>query len=425
MSDPVSKTIPKFDPAKAGRLPSLFLLAGVLGLVGTAAGFALVPERAAFSYLWAFVFVFTLCAGSLFWILLHHAVDADWSVVVRRFLETVAGLFPYLAVLFVPIVAFGPEIYHWMLIEPGDDVMMDHKAAFLDAGKMGDGVFYYGRAVFYFAFFILASTLYKKMSVAQDKDGNPHLSLKMRHMAYGMIPFFAASITFFAFDYLMALDPHWFSTMWGVYIFAGSAQSSMALLIIISNACRRAGYMDGVMSVEHNHIMGKLLFAFTVFWAYITFSQYFLIYYANIPEETWFFHHRNTGTWAWLSVVLVFGHFLLPFVLLITQPAKRDGRRLFWACGVVLFMHAVDLYWIIMPQRQVNEALHHASGSLAAAVAEKGYISTLGFEPHALDLLSLVGLVGILGYFFMKKLALHAIYPVRDPRLSESIHLKN
>jgi hypothetical protein len=375
----------------------LFTVAlAVLSLGLAAWGGFLSSKQFAFSWLFAFTFFFTIAAGSLFWILVHHAVDADWSVVVRRQLENIAWLFPILAILFIPIIFNAPTLFKWMKIEPGVDPLLDGKAAYLNEP------FFWARAAFYFLFFSIAAYLLRRNSVRQDKDGDPRHTWLSRKMVFGMLPLFALSLTFGAFDWLMGLDFHWFSTMWGVYIFAGSALSSMCVLVLLVTALRSAGYLEGVVSIEHYHIMGKLMLAFTVFWAYIGFSQYMLIWYANIPEETVYFLRRNTETWQILSTALVVGHFFVPFLLLLFNFGKKSPAFL---CGMALWilsMHLLDVYVIVLP------ALHKA-----------------GVVVSWLDIACLIAIGSTLAAVFLKRLGDAPLWPLRDPRLKKSIALKN
>ena len=200
----------------------------------------------------------------------------------------------------------------------------------------------------------------------------------------------------------MGLDFHWFSTMWGVYIFAGSALSSICVLVLLVTALRRAGYLAGVVTLEHYHIMGKLMLAFTVFWAYIGFSQYMLIWYANIPEETVYFLRRNTGSWNTLNLILVIGHFFLPFVVLLFIGTKKKPLLLCAVAVWILLMHILDLYIIVLP------SYHQA-----------------GFSPHWLDLVCLLAIGSTLAAVFMKRLGDAPLWPIKDPRLANSLKLKN
>lgn len=375
----------------------LFTVALALLALGLAAwGGVACAKQFAFSWLFAFAFFFTICAGSLFWVLVHHAVDADWSVVVRRQLENVAWLFPIVALLFIPIVLNAPTLFKWMKIAPGEDVLLDGKAAYLNVP------FFWFRAAFYLGFFSIAAFLLRRNSVRQDKDGDARHTWSSRKMVFPMIPLFAISLTFGAVDWLMGLDYHWFSTMWGVYIFAGSALSSMCVLVLLVTALRSAGYLDGIVSIEHYHIMGKLMLAFTVFWAYIGFSQYMLIWYANIPEETTYFLRRNTGSWNTLNIIMVIGHFFLPFVVLLFQGTKKRPPLLCAVAVWILLMHMLDMYIIVLPT-------YHKAGA----------------SPHWLDLVCLLAIGATLASVFMKRLGDTPLWPLRDPRLKRSINLRN
>jgi len=377
-----------------------------LGLVGLAVvafaavlvGAILNPRQFAFSYLFAYFFFFTICMGGLFWTLVHHAVDAEWSVVVRRQMENIASLLVAMAVLFIPLVFVREELWKWMRPENANDPLLIEKAAYLNSW------FFWLRAFFYFAFFALCGGLLRAFSIAQDKDGSPRYTVLNRRVTFSSALLFAICLTFAAVDWLMGLDYHWFSTMWGVYIFAGTALSSMCVLVLIITALRGAGYLQNVVTMEHYHIMGKLMMAFTIFWAYIGFSQYMLIWYANIPEETVYFLRRTTGTWWYGSQFMVVGHFFVPFLFLLFQRGKKTPLFL---CGMacwILLMHMLDMYIIVMP------ALHKAGFDLASFL---------------FDIPCLIAIGCTLAAVFLKRLGESSLFPSRDPRLLQSLALKN
>lgn len=389
-------------------------------------------KRALFSWHFAFMVCFTISAGAVFWVLLHSVTNSGWGVVVRRQMENLSVLVIPVAILAIPTVfIFREQIFYWMKLKPGEDALLDAKQFYLNEPM------YLLRAVCYFAVLIAAALLFRHLSVSQDKDGAPIKTLRARQLSPLFVPLFAITITFAAIDWMMALDFHWFSTMWGVYIFAGSAWSSMALLILLCNALRSMGYFKNVFTVEHNHIMGKLLFAFTVFWAYIAFSQYMLIYYAHIPEETWFYIYRNMtfsldennqhqftrNSWFWVGIALVVLHFFVPFLMLITQPAKRSTKRLCATCGLVLVMHIVDIYWIVMPMEQVLKSKIELK---KAGLLELGhhYTST-GVDLNILDFVFLGGMLAVLAGVLLYVLPRTPVFPIRDPRLKESLELTN
>lgn len=389
-----------FQYANMGPLLFKLVIAFAVGAVICVIGLFVAPLRQfLFSWLFAFMFFFTLSAGSLFWILVHYAVDAEWSVVTRRLLETVANSFTYLWLAFIPLLCFAPRIYTWMSIPVGVDPILDGKRALLDH------TFWIVRAVAYFAYYFIVTKLLRRWSTQQDQTGDPGCTTKSRGLSFAAIPVFGVFTTFAAIDWVMSISSHWYSTMWGVYIFAGSAWSSMALLILITRALHSGGYLKEVISTEHYHIMGKLLLAFTVFWAYIAFDQFFLIWYANIPEETEYFLVRNTENWNVLSILLlVVGHFFVTFTLLLPRAAKTNANRLAWIAGWVLLMHLCDLYII------VNPFLHPENPAPLTMI---------------LDLAALLTIGAPLVYIFIQALGRHSLYATRDPRLAESLRLVN
>jgi len=389
--------VERFDRAAAGPLPQRLLIGGIVGIVGSLIGAVISREHFAYSWLFAFSYFFSLCVGCLFWTCLHHATDAEWSVVVRRQLENAASLIPYLFFFFIPVMFCFDILYKWWSVAPGVDPLLDAKQPYLSRP------FFLIRVAIYFVALSWVAWSLRRNSTEQDVDGEGRRSFTMRKFGIGGIPVVALCITFAAFDWLMGLDYHWFSTMWGVYIFAGAAGSSMSLLVLIVTALKHQGYLK-VVNEEHYHIMGKFLLAFTVFWAYIGFSQYMLIWYANMPEETSYYIVRNTGNWWWLSTLLVVGRFFLPFGILLTQWIKKTPKYLKYVAMWILFMQLVDVFVIVLP------------------FARK---TGFGFFDVILSLFALAGIGGILGWLFFGKLSQSNLFPTRDPRLCASLKLTN
>ena len=387
----------KFDAKHAGGLPNLLLGAGVVGVGLSLIGF-LVPSwrtQFAFSWLFGFTYFFTILVGTLFWICLHHATDAQWSVVVRRQLENVSKLLIYIWVAFLPILFCCKSLlWKWWTIPAGREPGLDLKAGFLNHS------FFCIRAVVYFVALAGLSYWMWRISTRQDKDGAARHTIAMRKLGVGGIVVVALCITFAAVDWLMGLDFHWYSTMWGVYVFAGAAGSSLSLLILIIGALQAKGYLK-LINEEHYHIMGKFLLAFTIFWAYIGFDQYMLIWYANIPEETSYFVLRNTESWWYLSSMLVWCRFVLPFPVLLFQFIKKNNV-IYYVSGWILFMQLVDVYVMILP------VLHRT-----------------GVRFSLFDLTAVVGIGGILGWLFFRIIGDSNLFPARDPRLLASLKLTN
>ncbi len=420
----------KFEPARGSKLIGAFGLAGLVGLLGSAFFFFTRTQTFAYSWLFAVFLAFTLVAGACFWILLHSASNSSWGVSIRRLFENMANMMPVVGILALPLLvpAVQEPLYEWIVHhreaahhahESGETVKQAlHHMADKDPhmhvlySKFGylniPGWTF--RFFFYFAILTLIAHLLRRKSVLQDQDGDIKHTIRARQWSCVLLFPFALAITFAAVDWLMTLDYSWFSTMWGVYIFAGCAWSSMAVMIMLVTWLRGIGYLNKVVTEEHYHLMGKLLFAFTVFWAYIAFSQYFLIWYANITEETRFYLTRNTESWRWLSIFIVIGHFIGPFILLLDQNRKKNPRVMVIVCLWILFMHVVDIYWNVIPER--GPSLTHG---------ELWWIPGAWIQ----DVFALLAVIGCLGYVFLRGLGRFSLYPCRDPRLLESANVVN
>src|SRR5213082_2712148 len=385
-----------FDSGRFTGLSFVLGVVAVIALVLCAVGAIVNPHQFGHSWLFAFAFFFTLCAGCFFWTIVHHVTDAEWTVVVRCQLENIAALLAVLALLFVPILLLRHHLYSWMDIPPGHEASLDSKRAYLNWN------FFLGRAILFFAFFIFSSLSLRRLSVRQDKDGNPRFTIWMRKVAFISLPMFALCLTFGAFDWLMSLNYRWFSTMFGVYIFAGAAGSSMSLLVLVITALQRAGYLKNVVTMEHFHIMRKWMFAFCVFWAYIGFGQYMLIWYANIPEETQYFLTRNTESWWFLSMLLVFGRFFGPFAVLLLISIKKHPRQLCYVAAWILLMQLLDIYLVVLP------ALHGT-----------------GVHVSLWDFAAVIAIGATLAFVYLRIVGKTSLFPVRDPRLVESLKLVN
>jgi hypothetical protein len=348
----------------------------------------------AFSYLTAFLYVASLSLGCLFFVIIQHAGRASWSVVVRRIAENYAALLGLMLLLFLPVWGERHELYHhWMSAHAHDDPILAGKAGYLNEG------FWNIRAAIILGTWALMGFWFRRTSVIQDTMGGTKLTRSLERWSYRAIPVFALSLTAGAIDWGMSLDPHWFSTMWGVYYFAGSVVSGFALIAVTTVALLSSGLLREYINEEHLHDLGKLVFAFTVFWTYIAFSQYFLIWYANIPEETSWYHHRG-GSWTGVGIILILCHFVLPFLFLLSRWRKRNLKTLALASVWMLFFHYIDLYYVVMPASPQG---HH------------------GLHFSVSDLLTVIGLLGV----FLGTAAMLAprakLVPVKDPRLPESL----
>jgi hypothetical protein len=379
------------------RLPLVAAAVGVPALAVSVLLGTRDPGQFYFSWLVAFMFWLSIALGGLFFVLTHYVTKASWSVVVRRQAENIMATLPLFIVLFVPVVLGMHHLFHWTDAEHvAHDPLLQGKAAYLNTE------FFLIRAAICFAAWTLVSWWFVRRSTKQDATGDVPTTLRLIQVSAPALFVFAITVTVAAIDWLMTLDPHWYSTMFGVYYFAGCLVGIFAFMSLLATAMQRAGLTGGTVTTEHLHDLGKLLFAFTVFWAYIAFSQYFLIWYANIPEETTFFHHRATGSWMTITILLAWGHFGVPFLFLMSRHVKRRPALLAAGAAWMLLMHFLDLHWIIMP-------VHHQAG----------------FQLSALDLTTLVGIGGLFVSLVGWQMRRRALIPVRDPRLAESLGFEN
>ncbi len=381
-----------------GGIGALSLLA-CLGL-----GYTGDTKRFLLSYLTAYAWILSIAIGALWWVTLQHLVNAKWSIALRRVGELMAQSMPLMAVLALPIIiptAMGNDaLYIWVNEETVHaDHLLHHKAPYLNV------TFFLVRCGIYFGFWVLLSHFFFKTSLAQDQSKEPQaLNLRMKAVsAPGMI-FLALTLTFAAIDFLMTLEPAWFSTIFGVYFFAGAVVSFHSMFALILMWAQKQGVLKKSVTIEHYHDLGKMMFAFTVFWAYIAFSQFMLIWYANVPEETFWYKLRFEGDWKVVSGALLVLNFVLPFFGLLSRHIKRNKKTLgFWAVWI-LVVHYLDMYWLVKP------VLHE---------------KTLPLGDLAMDVTAVVGVLGL----FLASAAMQAkrvrLVPVKDPRLPKSLAFEN
>lgn len=382
------------------RLPAIGLGLAALGLGGSLAiGLGDPAARAQLWHSWLVgaLFVLSLALGGLFFVLVQHATQAGWSVVVRRIAENAMATLPFLALLFAPLLFGLGELFHWSHADAvAADPLLRHKAPYLNAP------FFVARTAACFAVWSALAIWFGRLSRQQDRSGDHEITRRLRRASAPGLVLFALTVTFAAFDWLMSLDAHWYSTIFGVYFFSGSMVAIFAFMSLLAIAARRAGLLVDIVTAEHMHDLGKLLFAFVAFWAYIGFSQFFLIWYGNLPEETHYFAVRLTGSWRAASIVLALGHFVVPFFVLLPRTIKRHRALLAATAGWLLVMHYLDLYWLVTP------GLHPE-----------------GVAPNVLDVTALIGSAGVFAAAFGWSMRRQALVPLRDPRLPESLLFDN
>jgi hypothetical protein len=384
-------------PSSFGGLSGLLLVLAIVGAVLSVLGAILEPTQFAFSWFFGIYFFFTICVGSLFWVLLHFVCNGSWDILIRRIWENITGLFKWVFLLFLPLLvipAFRNHLWAWFGVDP-----KDHELA-IRAGYLNPA-FFYLRAVFYIAFFWGVSSLYRRFSVRQDADGSPVWTFRLHFHSYFLMTLFALVETFAGFDWFMGLTWRWASSLFGAYHFAVCAQAGMAACIVLAAWLKKHGHLAR-LNHEHYHLAGKLLFGFSILWAYFAFGQFLLIWYANIPDETIFYNDHNRGAWKYLTYFLIVGKFMFPVIYLLAQDTKRSLRKLTAIALWILFMHAVEMWWFVMPNAHDRSLL-----------------------PSWLDAVSFITIGSILGFIFLRIQASASLFPPRDPRLSECLTVSN
>ena len=303
-------------------------------------------ERAWHAYLLSYFYFMLFPLGALFFITVQHTTKAGWSVHVRRLSEAITAYLPMACVLTLPLIYGAFSLYDWLDTEKiAKDSLLAHKTPYLNLP------FFLIRLVVFLGGWLFFAKKLVSFSLKQDQDGDVKWTHKSVKYSIGFLFFFALSLSLFSVDLLMSLDAHWFSTIFGVYVFAGLFQTIFAVLILLSAWLieQDKEKYRSIINKNHLHDMGKFLFASTIFWAYIAFSQYMLIWYANLPEETTFFIPRSKGVWAIVSISLIVFKFIVPFLILLPRWVKRNWQMMIPISCLILLMQFVDLYWLIYP----------------------------------------------------------------------------
>ncbi len=399
-----------FDP---GKISLIALVAGIAGIFLTLVGFAFYSDsRVSFSWLIAVLFWLSIGLGMLFMVMLHHIFDAGWSTVIRRPLEHGLAALPWLALLFAPLVLIslfyqeGGFIWKWMgsdLPPVAGDVLYQQKSAYLNNS------FFVIRAILFFGIWIWLAYALRRASFSQDVDGNAKWTSMSRKVAAAGLILGALTVSFAAMDWIKSLDYHWFSTMFGIWYFSGSMRAAFAVTVIMCVLLVKFGPLEGLFKQSHMYELGRLMLAFTIFWAYISFSQYFLILNANIPEETFWYVVREEGNWWNVGLALIFCNFFIPFVYLLFYANKvKTVSMIVVSCWILAF-HLLDLYYNILP-----------------AKLDDAWIPVYNFPIFSFalfwDLAALIGVGGICVWAFLRSFPTQRFIPVRDPRILESVN---
>ncbi|MGH7824001.1 MAG: hypothetical protein ACREQ7_02305 [Candidatus Binatia bacterium] len=367
------------------------LIVGVAGLALCGLGAFFSRQQFFQSYLFAYLFWLGLALGCLGITMLHNLSGGAWGVVIRRLLESGIKTLPLMALLFLPLL-FGLEsLYEWA--RPGavaQDALLRHKAVYLNVP------FFQARAVLYFALWIGAAFLLTRWSEQHDDTGDPRLIARLRMLSGPGLVMYGLTITFASIDWVMSLEAHWYSTIYGVHFLGGHALTAFAFAILLAGILARRAPLSGVVAASHFLDLGNLLLAFVMLWAYFAFSQWIIIWAGNLPEEITWYAHRNSGGWEWITRSLIVFHFFLPFLLLLSRITKRRAQTLSAVAGAIIVMRLVDIFWYTVP------AFH------------PGY-----FQIHWMDIVAPVGLGGVWLATFLWQLRRMPLLPLHDPYVRE------
>lgn len=380
-----------FEPSlKLKSVLSAMIFVGALVFI---IGLMTNPVRIWNAYLAGLFYFTSLAVVALFYVSIQFLTKAGWSVLVRRLFESFTAFLPAAAGFSLVLALFGGKsLYKWLNPEYVlQDALLQHKQAYLNPTFFGI------RILVFFGAWILFQKLIVGSSLLQDKNGDKNIVNTIVPKCVAYIVFFALSYSLFSVDLIMSLDAHWFSTIFGVYLFGGTSQAFFALVILMAIYLIKRGFYNGMVNENHIHDLSKFMLGFTVFWAYIAFSQFMLIWYANMPEETIFFKHRMEGPWAVASVVLMISKFIIPFLALLPRWTKRDYNFLTVICILILITQYIDLHWLIYPNFNDHKYL--------LSFWEIGVFA---------------GFAGVFGLIVVRFLSKNSLVPMNDPFLQES-----
>lgn len=387
----VDLEVKAFQPSQ--QLKTLMVSSIAIGVLGLLIGIIRDPARVWPAYLTAFFFVSTLALGGLFFATINHVAKAGWSTGIRRIAEGMSSFVPVMLLGSLLLLVGLKHLYPWARPEEvAASTLIQAKTAYLNTGFLIARILVFGLGVMWFAKVLVGNSL------KQDSSGDENLTKANVAWGIGYILFFAIAFSLFTVDLLMSLLPTWYSTIFGIYVFAGMFQASMAFLILLLYFVKNAGLVKGYFGVDHIHDVAKYMKGMTVFWAYIAFSQFMLIWYANIPEETEFYIMRIQNGWLSVSMGLLIFRFVVPFLALLPRWAKRTESHLKAVCVLILVMHYVDFYWLVYPNFNQNKVV-------------------FGFYEIAL----LVGFMGLFLFTLTRFFSKNSLVAVKDPRIQESL----
>jgi len=380
-------------PDSVSRMQRMGSVAALIGVVLTVLGFLMSGlDRFYEAYLVAYIFWAGVSLGSLALLMVIHLTGGAWGLVIRRPLEAATRTIPIMALLFIPIIAGMGHLYHWTHPEALNDPIIADKAAYLNTP------FFIGRQIFYWVAWSVMALLLNRWSAEQDRTGDPALIAKFSKLSGGGLVLHGLLITFATVDWVMSLNPHWFSTIWGMLFLVGQGLSALAFAIVILIMLAQYAPLNQIVTSHHLHDLGKLLFAFLMLWAYLSFSQFLIIWSANTAEEIPHYLVRMQGGYEWLGLGLIVLHFAAPYALLLSRDVKRDVNRLRWIAAWLVFIRIIDYFWYVSPE------FHQE-----------------GFTISLLDVALPIALGGIFVALYAMYLRARPLLPLNDPGLAKAI----
>jgi hypothetical protein len=388
----ISSTPDYSPPSDLDRWGRYALIAAVIGIAASALGAFTNLEQFSQSYLVSWVYWMNIAMGSFGILMLHHLTRGGWGLMIRRILEASSRTLPVIVVLFLPIALRLSDIFVWAKPGAADDPLIAVKDWYLTEP------FFLVRAAGFFAIWGAFVLALNRLSLKQDQTGDLRLFRRMQSYAGPGIVIYALTASLASIDWMMSLDPHWYSSLFPIYFMGGQIVAAMAFTIVIVRYLSSREPMKSVFSAQHYHDYGNLQMAFVLLWSYFALSQFLIIWSGNLAEETVWYLERQHGPWKWVSLSLAMFHFSVPFFFLLSRRIKRNIDLLVRIACLLLIMRWVDLYWLAAP------ALSHGH-----------------FSPHWLDFATLLAVGGVWAAVFIQQLKKRPLLPIHDPYLEEAL----
>jgi hypothetical protein len=379
------------SPTRWDLLQRRSLIVGFIALLFCGGGALIFPQPFFQAYLSAYIFWIGIPVGCLALLMLHHLVGGRWGFMIQRVLEAAIQTLPLMALLFVPLLFGLSDLYPWARpAVVAADPLLQQKAAYLNLP------FFIVRAGVYFAIWIVLGRLLVNWSFEQDRTGDGSLSQRLQRVSGPGLVLYGLTVTFSAIDWMMSLEPKWYSTIFGMIFIVSYGLAALAFVIVVSHQIKDERLLAQVNSPDRFHDLGNLLLALVMLWAYMHFSQFLLVWSENLAEEIPWYLHRTGGGWQWVALALILFLFAFPFILLLSRTTKRSARTLSQVAAIILFMHWLNIFWIVAPSFYPAQ-----------------------FHLHWMDVAAPVGIGGVWLATFIGYLKARSLLPLHDPRFAD------